>query len=52
MALVPTEGAMDLAKLIDKYLVQWAKGGPEEQETFIVNCQCPRFQSGDAKGLI
>ncbi len=52
MALVPTEGSMELAKLIDKYLVRWAAGGPEAQDTFIVNCECPRFQSGDGKGLI
>ena len=52
MALVPTEGSMELAKLIDKYLVRWSAGGPEAQDTFIIDCECPRFQSGDGKGLI
>ena len=52
MALVPTTGAMDLAKMIDKYLVRWAAGGPEARDTFIIDCELPRFQSGDAKGLI
>ncbi|MBR6653655.1 MAG: ribose-phosphate pyrophosphokinase [Oscillospiraceae bacterium] len=52
MALVPTEGSMELAKKIDKYLVQWSAGGPEARDTFIIDCECPRFQSGDGKGLI
>jgi len=52
IALVPTEGSMELAKLIDKYLVRWSAGGPEAQDTFIIDCECPRFQSGDGKGLI
>ena len=52
IALVPTPGAIGLARMIDNYLVSWAADGPEAQDTFIVDCEVPRFQSGDSKGLI
>ena len=51
-ALIACPGAEELAKLIDSHLVAWAKEVGIDQETFIVDCACPRFQSGDAKGLV
>ena len=51
-ALIACPGAEELTKQIDKHLVAWAKEVGIEQETFIVECACPRFQSGDAKGLV
>ena len=32
------------------YPPHWAAG--IEKDTFIISCDCPRFQSGDAKGLV
>ena len=32
--------------------VEWAKSAGVEKESFIIPCECPRFQSGDAKGLV
>jgi len=52
LALIACPGAEELTKLIDQHLVTWAKEVGLEQETFIVDCACPRFQSGDAKGLV
>ena len=52
LALIACPGAEELAKLIDSHLVTWAKEVGIEKDTFIVDCACPRFQSGDAKGLV
>ena len=52
LALIACPGAEELTKLIDQHLVTWAKEVGLEQDTFIVDCACPRFQSGDAKGLV
>ena len=51
-ALIACPGAEELTKLIDSHLVAWAREVGIEQDTFIVDCACPRFQSGDAKGLV
>ena len=51
-ALIACPGAEELTRLIDTHLVAWAEEVGIEQDTFIVDCACPRFQSGDAKGLV
>ena len=51
MRLIACPGAEELTGLIDKHLVRWAKAAGIEKDTFIIPCDCPRFQSGDAKGL-
>ena len=52
LCLIACPGAERMAQKIDYYLVQWAKEVGMEKETFLVECACPRFQSGDAKGLV
>ena len=52
MRLIACPGAEELTGLIDKHLVRWAKDAGIDKETFIISCDCPRFQSGDAKGLV
>ena len=52
MRLIACPGAEELTGLIDKHLVRWAKAAGIDKETFIIPCDCPRFQSGDAKGLV
>ena len=52
MRLIACPGAEELTGLIDKHLVRWAKAAGIEKDTFIISCDCPRFQSGDAKGLV
>ena len=52
LRLIACPGAEDLARLIDGHLKTWAKEVGFEMDTFIVECACPRFQSGDAKGLV
>ena len=52
LALIACPGAEELTELVDKHLVNWGKEVGIDKETFIVPCSCPRFQSGDAKGLV
>ena len=52
LALIACPGAEELANLIDQHLLNWGKEVGIEKDTFIVGCDCPRFQSGDAKGLV
>ena len=52
LALIACPGAEEFTGLIDRYLIDWAKEVGYEKDTFIIPCDCPRFQSGDAKGLV
>ena len=52
LGLIVPEGAKELGEKINGHLVDWAEGSPEYKETFIVESQCPRFSSGDGKGII
>lgn len=52
LGLVATEGARELAGRIDAHLVKWAKGGNILRDSFVVESECPRFSSGDGKGII
>ena len=52
LALIACPGAEVLTQQIDGHLKAWAKEVGIEKETFIIDCACPRFQSGDAKGLV
>ena len=52
LCLIACPGAEEFTKLIDQHLVSWAKEVGVEQDTFIIPSDCPRFQSGDAKGLV
>lgn len=52
LGLIACPGAEELTNLIDGHLREWAKEVGIDKETFIVDCACPRFQSGDAKGLV
>ena len=52
LRLLACPGAEELTGLIDRHLVEWAKSAGVEKDSFIIPCECPRFQSGDAKGLV
>ena len=52
IALIACPGAEALTQQIDSHLKAWAKEVGIEKDTFIIDCACPRFQSGDAKGLV
>ena len=52
LVLIACPGAEELTRLIDGHLKDWAKEVGIEKDTFIIDCDCPRFQNGDAKGLV
>ncbi len=53
LKIITLEGASELAKKVDYYLVSWAKkAGWDNYETFLLPAECPRFTSGEAKGII
>ena len=52
LGLIACPGAEELCKLVDSHLVRWAREIGNDVATFIIPSDCPRFQSGDAKGLV
>jgi ribose-phosphate pyrophosphokinase len=53
LSVIVLEGARVLGRKIDRHLIEWSsKNNGEEIDTFITQNDCPRFSSGDAKGLI
>ena len=52
LSLIACPGAEALTEQVDQHLIAWAKEAGIKKDTFIVQCDCPRFQSGDAKGLV
>ena len=52
LGIIATDGAKDLGEKINYYLVQWSANTQYAQDTYLVDTECPRFSSGDGKGLI
>lgn len=52
LGVIALEGASELGSKINNYLVEWAKKDGEDVDSFLVEVECPRFASGDGKGLI
>lgn len=58
MGIIALAGAQEFAKKVDRYLVDWYNTEAKKQcktfhkETFLLDCSCPRFTSGDGKALI
>lgn len=52
LGIVALEGASELGSKINRYLVEWSKNGGYDIDDFLIENSCPRFASGDGKGLI
>lgn len=52
LGLIAMNSAAELGKMIDNYLVKWARKGGFHTDSFLIESECPRFSSGDGKGLI
>lgn len=54
LGLISVPGAEELTEKINTHLVRWAKesGSDQGKDSFIIDSECPRFSSGDGKGLI
>lgn len=47
LGIVALESAMRIGSRIDNILAEWREG-----EHFLIGCECPRFASGEAKGIL
>lgn len=52
LGIIAMPGAEQLAGKINRYLVQWANNNGIPDTDYMIECECPRFASGDGKGLI
>ncbi|HIW74508.1 MAG TPA: ribose-phosphate pyrophosphokinase [Firmicutes bacterium] len=52
LSLIALQSATELGDKINAYLTEWASHSNRPQETFLIESECPRFSSGDGKGLI
>jgi ribose-phosphate pyrophosphokinase len=52
LGLLVMDGAQEWGRKIDSYLVEWARESGMDVDTFMIENECPRFASGDGKGLI
>ena len=50
LSVIGMRGCEEFAKQVDYYLKEWRRHGGEE--TFLVNVDCPRFGTGEAKALL
>ena len=52
LGLIALPGAEELTAKINEHLVRWSKEAGFNQDSFLIENECPRFSSGDGKGLI
>lgn len=52
LGLLVSDGASELGEKINAHLTKWAAEAGMDVSSFIVESECPRFSSGDGKGLI
>ncbi|MBO5371196.1 MAG: ribose-phosphate pyrophosphokinase [Lachnospiraceae bacterium] len=63
LGLIPLESYKEMGKKVDKYLVSWRAEREQEhhndmafngykRDTYVLKASCPRFGSGEAKGII
>ncbi|MDE6658415.1 MAG: ribose-phosphate pyrophosphokinase [Oscillospiraceae bacterium] len=52
LGMLVMESATELGNKINDYLVKWAIKGGFQTDSFLIENECPRFSSGDGKGLI
>lgn len=52
LGIIAMNSVTELGEKIDKYLVNWNKKDGSDVESFLLESECPRFSSGDGKGLI
>ncbi len=52
LGLIAMDGAKELGEKVNWYLTNWANENEDAVDTFLVEADCPRFSSGDGKGLI
>ncbi len=52
LSIIAMKGCEEFAKIVDDYLSEWRTPEGREKKSYIVKTDCPRFGSGEGKGLI
>ena len=52
LSIIALESARELGEKINAHLTEWAHKSGRTDDTFMVEAECPRFSSGDGKGII
>ncbi len=52
LGIIAMKGTEELAAKINSYLIRWADRNGQPTDDFMIEAECPRFASGDAKGII
>lgn len=53
LGLIAMQGTEELGKKINAYLTKWSiESDHRDSNSFLIKTECPRFSSGDGKGLI
>ena len=52
LGLIAMNGTEELAQRINGYLTKWSTRNGKPSYNYMIEAECPRFASGDAKGLI
>ncbi len=52
LAVIAMKGCEQFAKKVDDYLKDWRKHSSADEDTFLLQAECPRFGSGEGKGII
>ena len=52
LGVIAMASASEFGARINDYLVKWAHKGGFDADSFLIESECPRFSSGDGKGLI
>ncbi len=50
LAIISMRGCEDISSKVDYYLKQWR--GAEQDQSFVIPANCPRFGTGEAKGVL
>ncbi len=50
LAIISMRGCEDISSKVDYYLKQWRNA--DEDESFVIPANCPRFGTGEAKGVL
>ncbi len=52
LSVIAMKGCEEFAQAVNNYIATWRTPGGREPQNYIVKTDCPRFGSGEAKGLI
>lgn len=52
LAVIGMSGCEEFVEQVDRYLNEWRHNDSDESATYVIDVDCPRFGSGEAKALI